>query len=368
MYEIFASEKIDLVSSLPCNNFAPLIGDLPDRFRHVRLSREENGVGISAGASLTGSKPLMLIQSTGLGNSLNALLSLHGAYRLPLPIIASWRGRGERDRNPAQIPFGKSLPEVFKAFGIPCTIIETPGQVATISTAIGDAFSHSSPHIILVSPEIWDENEEEVRLPPFNPRRRPVALAYAREFADPVLSRREAIDAMHGFFKDAIVLTTIGKTCNDLYDVEDRDLNFYVLSAMGQASAIGLGMAMNTRKNVYVLDGDGSLLMNPNVFCEIAMVKPANLTVVLLDNGTFGTTGDQQTPAYHEIDLELVARSFGIAHTRKATGRDEIVEALAGFGQGPNLVHIPIKTGKSEGKIPLRPETIKERFMKALAG
>ena len=364
LYNIFDREGIDLVMSLPCHKLKDLIGNLPDRFRHIHLTREENGVGISAGAYLTSGKPLMLIQSTGLGNSLNALASLQKAYRLPLPIIATWRG-SKSDPAPAQLPFGKSLPGIFTALEIPYTVIENQEQIPGVAKAIRDSFLQSTPYIILIYPEVWDANEDKMTSPAFEMRQRCIQLTFEGGFMNPELTRYEAIETMSDFFHDAIVLSTIGQTCDDLYQVGDRDLNFYVMGAMGQASAIGLGMALNTRRRVYVLDGDGSMLMNPNIFDEIAATGPANLTIIVLDNGTYGTTGDQKTAAYDRIDLELIARSFGIKNTAKASTRTKIAQALKSFGNGPNLLHIPIKPGQSEGRPTLTPVEMKERFMKA---
>ena len=107
--------------------------------------------------------------------------------------------------------------------------------------------------------------------------------------------------------------------------------------------------------------------MNPNIFCEVSAAGPANLTIIVLDNGTYGTTGDQKTAAYDRIDLELVARSFRIKNTKKASTGTEIMQALESFEDGPSLLHIPIKPGKSEGNNPLTPDQVKERFMKALS-
>jgi sulfopyruvate decarboxylase beta subunit len=366
LYEIFDREGIDLILSLPCNKLQDLLGNLPDRFRHIHITVEENGVGISAGASLTSGKPLMLIPSTGLGNSFNALASIHKACNLPLPIVASWRG-SKNDPFPGQVPLGKALPGIFTALEIPYTVIEKPEQLPEAGTAIRDAFLQSTPHIILICPNILDANEDKAAPPAFGTRKRCIQLTYEGQIDDPVLTRCEAIEAMVDFFRDAIVVATLGQTCGDLYQVGDRDLNFYVMGGMGQASAIGLGMAVNTDRRVYVLDGDGSLLMNPNILCEISTTGPANLTIIVLDNGTYGTTGDQKTAAYDRIDLELVARSFGIKNTMKAATKTKIAQAVASFGAGPNLLHVPTKPGKSKAHPDLMPVEVKERFMKALS-
>jgi sulfopyruvate decarboxylase subunit beta len=366
LYEIFDREGIDLIASLPCNKLQDLLGNLPDRFRHIHLTREENGVGISAGAFLTSGKPLMLIPSTGLGNTFNALASIHKACHLPLPIIASWRG-SKNDPFPGQVPLGKALPGILSALEIPYTVIEKPEQLPEVGTAIRDSFLQSTPHIILICPKILDANEEKAPPPTFETRKRSIQLTYEGNIDDPELTRREAIGTMVDFFHDALVVSTLGQTCGDLYQVGDRDLNFYVMGGMGQASAIGLGMAVNTHSMVYVLDGDGSLLMNPNILCEISATGPANLAIIVLDNGTYGTTGDQKTAAYDRIDLELVARSFGIKNTMKASTKNKIALALESFGEGPNLLHVPIKPGKSKDRPVLTPVQVRERFIKALS-
>ncbi len=364
IYRILEEEKVDLITTLPCEKFSDLIGNIRDKFTHLPLTREENGVGISAGFYLTGGKPVMMIQSSGLGNSLNALMSLHKGYALPLPVITSWRGKDDHFRG-TQVHFGKHLPELFQLFEIPCTVIENPDQIGNLGKAIRNSYDHEVPHIILIAPEIWEGNEDKVSPPSFVTRGRKSELFYRREILDPQLTLPESLRIVSRFFDDSIVVASLGDICPELYHIKDRDLNFYVLAALGQASSVGLGMAMNTSKRVYVIDGDGSLLMNPNILCEIALLKPSNLTIILLDNGTYGTTGNQITPAYGFLDLELLARSFGFSATRKAFVGEEIIETLRNLDEGPHLLHVVIKPGKSEcGKTPLKPTQIKERFMK----
>lgn len=365
IYEMLHEEKIRLICTLPCNKLANLIRSMPDEFIHIPLNREENGVGISAGFYLTGGRPLMMIQSSGLGNSLNALMSIHKGYSLPLPILASWRGR-ENDNFPCHIPFGKSLPNIFKGLGIPFTVVECPEQIGSISQAIQDSFKNETPHIVLISPEFWERDEGRVPRPVWGARETSVKVMYEGKFVTPELTRREALTAISEFLGDSIVITTIGTTCDEFQLVSDRDLNFYMYAAMGQASAVGLGMAINTARKVFVLDGDGSLLMNPNILCEIAVVKPRNLTIIALDNGTFTTTGEQKIPSYDLVDLELVARSLGITHTGKAFTRREIQASLQSLREGPNFVHIIIRPGFTPGGVIFHPHEVKRRFMKAV--
>src|SRR5665648_1224499 len=90
--EIMHDLDIDVVLTLPCDRIKALLSMTESEFFTIPLTREENGIGICAGAYMAGARPLMMIQSTGLGNMINAIASLNQVYDLPLPIIASWRG------------------------------------------------------------------------------------------------------------------------------------------------------------------------------------------------------------------------------------------------------------------------------------
>src|SRR6266545_4482832 len=83
---------IDFTSSLPCEKIKTLLEKVSEEFFHLPLTREEEGVGISAGAALSGKRPAMFVQSSGIGNMINALLSLTQFYELPLAIFVSQRG------------------------------------------------------------------------------------------------------------------------------------------------------------------------------------------------------------------------------------------------------------------------------------
>jgi len=107
--DIMLAEGIDFVCSVPCNMLAGVLKRIEQApVLHVPVTREEEGVGIAAGASLGGKRPALLMQNSGLGNSLNALLSLTKLYSLPLPLIISQRG-GKGEKVIAQMPTGKAL-------------------------------------------------------------------------------------------------------------------------------------------------------------------------------------------------------------------------------------------------------------------
>ncbi len=168
---------------------------------------------------------------------------------------------------------------------------------------------------------------------------------------------------------DEIVVANIGVPSKELYHIMDRDLNFYMLGSMGLASAIGLGLAMTQHRHVVVIDGDGSLLMNPNALTQIAVQNPLNLTVVAVNNGAYGSTGNQETAACTGTDLELMARGHGMQYSAKAHTGDELVDAFRRLKEapGPALIDMVVRpVNEAVDDIPMSPVEIKDRFIEAV--
>jgi sulfopyruvate decarboxylase subunit alpha len=122
---------------------------------HIPVTREEEGFGICAGAFMAGKKVAILMQNSGLGNSVNALASLFELYKLPILIIMSHRGT-EGEFMSAQIPMGNATPKVLDALEIPYFIPETPEEALNlIPKAWNMAETNGTPVGILLSIKFW---------------------------------------------------------------------------------------------------------------------------------------------------------------------------------------------------------------------
>lgn len=362
---ILREHGIAHVASVPCDKAKDLCFLLPDHFDHIGLTREEDGIGVCAGLVLAGRRPAMVIQSSGLGNSLNAIMSLTKTYDLPLPVIASWRGVQD-EAIPAQVPFNAAIPGILDATGIAYTVVRTSEEFGKIGDAVDDAFAHSRPHVALVLPGAWEENGSSCveSRPPSRERR--VAVSYKRTIREPVMARNDAIRVIARHLGEQAVVSNIGVPCKELYACRDRPLNFYMLGSYTQASPLGLGIASGTPRDVWVIDGDGSIL-GTGILPVIGAGQPENLTIFCLDNGAFGSTGNQLTPAYRDTDLELLAIASGFRHTAKAQLKKELESVIGTLGRGPNFVHVLLKPGNTSVKnIPLSPHEIRDRFMAAV--
>src|SRR5947207_12899324 len=106
------------------------------------------------------------------------------------------------------------------------------------------------------------------------------------------MSRLEATRELVAALDTEPIVASLGHPAYDLFAAGDRPANFYTWGSMGLASSIGLGLAMaRTDLPVFVLDGDGSLLMNLGTLATIAWTSPPNLVIVVVDNQEYGTTG-----------------------------------------------------------------------------
>jgi sulfopyruvate decarboxylase beta subunit len=366
--EILKAHHIDLAATLPCDRIKRLLPLIDRDFKTVRMTREENGVGICAGFYLGGKRPIMVIQSTGLGNMLNALLSLNVTYGIPLPIIASWRGV-YNEKIPAQNPLGQALPGILKASNISYTIIDSYQKLELLDHVISDAFENNHPHVALILPSVWEQSKCPLPPAPKEMVSRACNIEIASRISIPTITRYQAIESLMSVIDGEIIVSNLGIPSKELYHIRDRPLNFYMLGSMGLVSAIGLGLAMAQDKHVVVIDGDGSLLMNPNALTQISAQWPTNLTIIAVNNGAYGSTGNQETLACGCNDMEVLARGHGIQYTIKAHNEAELLAAYKKLKDmpGPVLIETVVRpVNEAVDEIPLDPVKIKERFMDAL--
>ena len=153
--------SIGVVASVPCVNLSSLLKSLDDcEIKHIAVSREEEGVGICAGAYLGGMNAALVMQNSGLGNSINALASLDLLYHIPLLMIMSHRGV-ENESVCAQVPMGKLTIPLLEDLGIPYLEIKEgdDGKNAVLK-AWERAESQQKPSAVLVKPSYWKKVPE----------------------------------------------------------------------------------------------------------------------------------------------------------------------------------------------------------------
>jgi len=165
------------------------------------------------------------------------------------------------------------------------------------------------------------------------------------------------------------VVGGIGNTNFDLWATGQRPQNFYMLGSMGLAFPIALGVALaQPDRRVFALEGDGSLLMQLGALSTIAMLKPKNLIMIVMDNGIYQITGAQPTPAADVADIVAIAIGSGLANSAWAADEEDferlVEEAMS--ASEPSLIAVRIDDKPCVGTTRRDPVQIRERFMHGL--
>lgn len=363
--DILKEVGVDFLLALPCDRVKGLLERLSSKAFYIPLTREEEGVGISAGASLTGRRPAMIIQSSGFGNMVNALLSLTMFYNFPLALFISHRGI-YREPIEAQKPMGKALKGLLRAAGVGYTLINKKDDLYKIERPLKRVYEEGRAHAFLLSPAVWEgcsglSDKEKERI--FTPQR----LSYEQKKRKALFTRYQVVEIIKDYLKGNIVVSNLGIPSKELYHILHQPTNFYMLGSMGMASPIGFGIALNTEEKVYVIDGDGSLLMNPGTLATISLFNPSNLTILAIDNAAYGSTGNQPTHTAVSTDLSLVAKGFGIRNVYTVSSKRDILRAMESEQRGTRFIHIITKPGNATvPNIPLTAEQIRDAFTEAL--
>jgi len=180
--------------------------------------------------------------------------------------------------------------------------------------------------------------------------------------------RKEAVKIIANHIGKNPIISANGFMSRDLFEVNDKESNFYMIGSMGLASSIGLGIALkNPTKKVFVFDGDGNILMNLGSLVTIGSLKPKNLIHVVFDNNSHESTGGQPTNS-SQINLEKIAKvvNYNIFVVQSKTKLMSVLKNIKKL-QGPIFLLVKISPSKERSKrVSWDPKTIRDRVMKSL--
>ncbi|MEG3618568.1 sulfopyruvate decarboxylase subunit alpha [Magnetovibrio sp. PR-2] len=148
---------IDFVVSVPCK----LLGDLmehvagDDSITYTPVTREEEGVGILAGAYFSGKKPAILMQNSGLGNSINAIMSLLHYYKVPVMFFMSHRG-SEGEPVEAQTMMGNAVHGLLEASSIPFVQVASPADLEQVKETAQKGYAEEQSAAFLFPFSYWE--------------------------------------------------------------------------------------------------------------------------------------------------------------------------------------------------------------------
>jgi len=274
---------------------------------HIIAANEGTAVGLAAGHHLaTGSLPMVYLQNSGLGNTINPLLSLADpqVYAIPIIILVGWRGAPGVEDEPQHVKQGRVTPAMLEAMEIPYRVLEGDPEAANDAAhwAASMARQIGGPVVLLAHKGAFGKAE----------KKRP-----SRDLPSHILAREAAIQLIIGTLPSgATIVSTTGMISRELYESRlalghDRSSDFLTVGSMGHASQIALGIARaKPEAQVVCLDGDGAALMHLGGLSTIGTSTTGSLFHIVLNNGAHDSVGGQPTVA-QQISLTAIAKACG---------------------------------------------------------
>lgn len=186
------------------------------------------------------------------------------------------------------------------------------------------------------------------------------------------MKRRDVVQTLLADRGDMLVVTGLGAPAWDVAATGDDALTFPMWGAMGGAAMMGLGLALaQPDRPVLVVTGDGEMLMGLGALATVAVQRPPNLSIVVLDNERYGETGMQKTHTAYGVDLARMAKAAGFKRTsviRTMIGARRLAR-LVHEAAGPVFAQVKVRADKPPLVMPSRDgRMLKERFREALLG
>ena len=188
----------------------------------------------------------------------------------------------------------------------------------------------------------------------------------------PIFDRREVVARLLHDRRDLIAVSSLGSATYDVAAAGDHDRNFYFWGAMGGAIPLTLGLALAQPDiPIAVFVGDGEALMGMGSFATVALQRPANMSIVILDNGSYGETGGQLSHTASSVDLASVARACGIPNSLVVANGAEIeslAERINAVGHGPTVAVVKIDPAQKPRCLPSRDGVLLKTRLRAALG
>lgn len=352
------AEGATLWTGVPCSYLKSLIDCVISHphLNYVPAANEGDAVAIAAGAWLGGGLGVALMQNSGLGNAVNPLTSLLQPFAIPMLLLVTWRGQPEGPTDePQHELMGQITPRLLELMQIPFEVLpqEENAALECLRRQLRLTREQRRCHALVIPAG---------RFAPHPPTPALEVKSRSGVIPGPALARLTRSAMLQGLLKiwgptDLVVATT-GYTGRELYALEDRDQHLYLVGSMGCASSLGLGLALLRPHNrIWVLDGDGALLMRMGALSSLGWVRPENLVHLVLDNGIHESTGAQGTVSA-SLDFCEIARACGYPSILRWNEPGQLDST------GLTFIHAPILPGIAAAlpRPKQKPREVADRF------
>ena len=347
-------------AGVPCSYLTPFINYVVQdpSLHYVSAANEGDAVAFIAGVTQgarAGRRGITMMQNSGLGNAVSPLTSLTWTFRLPQLLIVTWRGQpGGAADEPQHALMGPITPAMLDTMEIPWELFPTEADAVgpALDRAIAHMDSTGRPYALVmqkgsVAPYALEAQQPPVERPKAAPQG---AWRHVAEAGLP--TRRAALERViaHTPVDSTVVVASTGFCGRELYALDDRPNQLYMVGSMGCLTPFALGLALaRPDLKVVAVDGDGAALMRMGVFATLGAYGPSNLTHVLLDNGAHDSTGGQATVS-RNVSFAGVAAACGYASAVEGDHLGMLDEVLAAPpAAGVRFVGLRIGVGTPDG-------------------
>ncbi|AJP56867.1 phosphonopyruvate decarboxylase [Pandoraea vervacti] len=369
-------------TGVPCSFLTPFINYvLQDPTLHyLSAANEGDAVAIAAGVTAgvgSRARAVTMMQNSGLGNAVSPLTSLTWTFRLPQLLIVTWRGQPGITDEPQHALMGPITPAMLDLMEVPWELF--PTEPAAIGPALARAVRHMDetgrPYALVMQ-------KGSVAPFPLQPAERPTRPAQPAPVSlmrgvapSEMPTRRDALTRViaHTPLDGTVVLASTGFCGRELYALDDRANQLYMVGSMGCVTTLALGLALaRPDLRVVALDGDGAALMRMGAFATLGAYGPSNLVHLLLDNASHDSTGAQATVS-PTVSFAGVAAASGYALALEGDTLDVIEQLFDGrsasLNDGPRFACLSTRPGTPDGlpRPSVTPEAVKSRLMAHIA-
>lgn len=358
-----------LYTGVPCSYLKPFINYVIDAedLEYVGATNEGDAVAIASGAELGGKRAVVMFQNSGFGNTVNPLTSLNMIFDIPCLVITTLRGEpgGPKDE-PQHALMGQITTGLFELMRIPWEYF--PTEESEVGPVLERATKHMNekkqPYGLVMKKDSVAPHKLKTKAEPRDVHAAQLAASFSWPKERP--SRTEVLTAVQKSLRPGdVVVATTGHTGRELYALEDKPNQLYMVGSMGCAGSFGLGLALaQPNRRVIVLDGDGAALMRLGALATIGFERPKNLLHILLDNELHESTGGQSTVS-HSVDSALVAAASGYPKVLRVPTTDGVASLVAGETTELTFAHVKTRPGSPEDlpRPTVTPVQVKDRMI-----
>jgi len=363
-YKWLTDADIDFFSGVPDSLLKDICAYITDNTppeRHIIAANEGNSIALTAGYHMaSGTIPMVYMQNSGLGNTINPLLSLTDkqVYDIPILMMIGWRGEPGKNDEPQHVTQGRLTLELLDTMEVPYQILSDNAEEAKVQFdfAIAHISENNQPYALVIRKGLFESYTLKTTI-----------------YSSYSLMREEAIKKIvEKLSGNEIIVSTTGKTSRELFEIREafgqgHDSDFLTVGCMGHANQIAVGMAIaKPNCKVICIDGDGALLMHMGSLAINGAVSPKNFVHIVINNGAHESVGGQPTVA-DGIDLVKIAEANNYASAVSVSSSEALDGILSDIGtmEGPALIEIKTKVGSRDdlGRPTVKPVDNKTALM-----